>query len=142
MPEVLLIGVVLLYLPRTRLWGRRWLTVAVLGFWMLATPLGSWALSEPLARTAPRIESREQAGGARVVVVLGGGISRHTADNIGIDDLEESALRLIEGARLYGLLDSPTIVVSGGNPGISTWPAPKRAPTSGRSRRSAFPATT
>ena len=117
LPEVAMVGVILLYLPRTRVWGRRWLTAALVCFWFVSTPIGSGLLSWPLTRSATRLESREQAAGARMVVVLGGGIVRHVADNIGIDDLQGSALRVIEGARLYRLLDEPMVVVSGGNPG-------------------------
>jgi uncharacterized SAM-binding protein YcdF (DUF218 family) len=125
--EIVAFGVVLLYLPRTRVWGRRWLTAAIVGYWCVSTPMGSWLLSEPLARTATRIESREQAAGARMVVVLGGGTFPHVADNMGIDDLRDSALRVIEGARLYHLLGDATIVVSGGNPGHMDMARPEAA---------------
>ena len=113
--DLVTIGVVLLYLPRTRAWGRRWLTAAVAGFWFVATPLGSSLLSAPLTRNTPRIESVDQAGGADVIVVLGGGTDVYQADGMGLDDLEESALSVIEGARLYQLLGDPMVIVSGGN---------------------------
>lgn len=115
--NVMAVGILLLYLPRTRVWGRRWLTFAVVGIWFASTPFGSWVISAPLSRLATRIESREEAQGARMVVVLGGGISPHVADGMGLDDLKESALRVIEGARLYRMLGDPTVLVSGGNPG-------------------------
>ena len=114
---VVTIGVVLLYIPRTRVWGRRWLAAAVVGFWFVSTPIGSWALSAPLASKAQRIELPEQAAGADVVVVLGGGIQSYGADGLAVDDLAAGALRVIEGARLYRLLGHPLVIVSGGNRG-------------------------
>src|SRR5690349_8878753 len=87
--DLVAVGVALLYLPRTRIWGRRWLTTVALGYWALSTPAGSWMFSAPLAWHAPRIESRAQAANADIVVVLGGGIETHVADRRGIDDLDK-----------------------------------------------------
>lgn len=123
--DVMTVGVVLLYAARTRVWGRRWLTSAILGFWFVSTPVGSWLLSAPLAWNAPRIESREQAAGAGVVVVLGGGTEVYLADGLGVDDLARSALRVIEGARLYRVLGNPTVIVSGGNTSRLERPRPE-----------------
>ncbi len=122
--DVVTIGLVLLYLPRTRAWGRRWLTAVVVGFWFISTPFGSWLVSAPLAWNAPRIESREQAG-TDVVIVLGGGTRVHVADGMGVDDLVRSALSVIEGARLYGVLGNPTVIVSGGNTSLLEPPRPE-----------------
>lgn len=122
--DLITVGLVLLYLPRTRIWGRRWLTAAVVGFWFISTPIGSWLVSAPLAWNAPRIESREQAG-ADVVIVLGGGTEVFVADGMGVDDLQKSALRVIEGARLYRVLGDPTVIVSGGNTSRLETPRPE-----------------
>jgi uncharacterized SAM-binding protein YcdF (DUF218 family) len=108
-------GIALLYGRRTAVWGRRWLTALVLTYWFLATPLGAWLTTLPMTRRYQPIQTREQAAGARAVVVLGGGILSHVADGMALDDVGPTALRLIEGARLYRLLGDPLVVVSGGN---------------------------
>jgi uncharacterized SAM-binding protein YcdF (DUF218 family) len=120
-------GVALLYWRRSASMGRRWLTAAVIGYWLLSTPMGSWLVSAPLARGAPRLESAEQAAGAQAVVVLGGGIVRYIADGRAIDDLNGSALRVIEAARVYKLLGDPLVIVSGGDTEHLDPPRPEAA---------------
>jgi len=84
------------------------------------------ALSSPLAARA--LEGAldldlESAGGsptepaALAIVVLGGGtVSYRTASGT-ISELSDStSLRLLEGVRLYGLLNDPWLIVSGGSP--------------------------
>jgi uncharacterized SAM-binding protein YcdF (DUF218 family) len=109
------IGVALLYARRTARWGRWWLTAVIATYWLLSTPMGAWLVSWPLAAGQPRITSREQAGGARAIVVLGGGIVSQVAGSLAIDDLRSSALRVIEGVRLYQLLGDAVLIMSGGN---------------------------
>lgn len=122
--DVVTVGLVLLYLPWTRVWGGRWLTGAVVGFWFISTPIGSRLIAAPLAWNAPRIESREQAG-TDVVVVLGGGTEVYAADGMGVDDLQKSALRVMEGARVYRVLGNPIVIVSGGNTSRLKTPRPE-----------------
>jgi uncharacterized SAM-binding protein YcdF (DUF218 family) len=112
---ILAVGVALLFRPRRARLGRWWLALAVAAFWLFSTPAGSWLVSEPLSRGTTRIESREQARGAQAVVVLGGGITSYVADGFGLDDLGGSAVRVIEGARVYRVLGDPLVIVSGGN---------------------------
>jgi uncharacterized SAM-binding protein YcdF (DUF218 family) len=119
------IGVVLLYFRRLAPWGRRWLTACSFGYWFLATPAGSGILSGPLVRAYEPIASREQAKGAQAVVIIGGGIVTQRADSFAVDDLAASALRMIEGARLYRLLGEPLMIVSGGNTGKLEPPRPE-----------------
>jgi uncharacterized SAM-binding protein YcdF (DUF218 family) len=57
----------------------------------------------------------DQAQGAQAVVVLGVGIISYVADGLALDDLGGSALRVIEGARVYRLLGDPLVIVSGGD---------------------------
>lgn len=118
-PSLLLLlagaGVGLLYLRRGTSWGRRWLTAVLLAYGFLATPMGSGLVALPLARRQPRLSSVAEANGAQAVVMLGGGITSHMAGGMTIDDLDSSALRLIEGVRVYRLLGDPLLVVSGGN---------------------------
>jgi uncharacterized SAM-binding protein YcdF (DUF218 family) len=115
MLTVLAAGVALLFSRRLVRVGKWWLTLAVVAFWIASTPVGAWLMSEPLARGTPRIESREQAQGAQAVVVLGGGIVSYVADGFALDDLNGSAPRVIEGARVYRVLGDPPVIVSGGN---------------------------
>ena len=110
---VLGIGVAMSHLRPTSSWGRRWLTASVLAYWVASTPFGSWIIAAPVMRTG-RIESRQQAEGAQAVVVLGGGIRSYLADGLAVDDLQSSALRVIETARVYKLLENPFVIVSGG----------------------------
>jgi uncharacterized SAM-binding protein YcdF (DUF218 family) len=109
------VGIALLFWRRSARLGRWWLTIALLVFWFVSTPTGAWLLSEPLAPAARRLDSPDQAAGARAVVVLGGGIVSYVADGLALDDLGGSALRVIEAARVYRLLGDPLVIVSGGN---------------------------
>lgn len=110
------IGVALLYInKRTRRWGTTWLTLVLLFYWMLSTPLIALSLEDSLGRGYGWITSPVQAEGASAVVVLGGGsiAQRARGDEIGVLS-KSSALRVLEGARLYRILDDPWIIVSGG----------------------------
>ena len=108
-------GVVLLYTRRGTSWGRRWLTTVLLSYGFLATPMGSGLVALPLAGRQAHLSSMAEANGAQTVVMLGSGIISHTADGMTIDDLDASALRLIESVRVYKLLGEPLLIVSGGN---------------------------
>lgn len=114
-PLLMVVGIVLLYHRRTMVWGRRWLVTAVLAYWALSTPAGSWLVTAPFVAGQPRLEAAADAHGAEAVVVLGAGFASYRADGIAIEDLAGSALRVIEGVRVYRLLGSPLLVVSGGN---------------------------
>jgi uncharacterized SAM-binding protein YcdF (DUF218 family) len=119
------IGVALLYSRRTAPAGRRWLTAAWLGFWLLTTPIGSAMVAWPMSSPAQPIQSRDDAGGATAVVMLGAGTTSHVAYGIGVDDLGASALRIVETVRVYRLLDrgagapgggnAPLVILSGGD---------------------------
>jgi uncharacterized SAM-binding protein YcdF (DUF218 family) len=124
---MLVVGLVLLYRKRTARWGRRWLLAATIAYWLLATPLGAWLVSAPLVTGQTRIESRDQARGAQAVVVLGGGMLSYVSDDLGLDDLLLSGLRVIEGVRVYTLLGDPILIVSGGNTQHLTPPRPEAA---------------
>src|ERR1035437_9351473 len=58
-------GIALLFWRRSFRVGRWWLATALFGFWFVSTPTGAWLLSEPLALAAPRLDSPDQAAGAR-----------------------------------------------------------------------------
>lgn len=111
----LTIGLALLHVRRTAIWGRRWLMAFILSYWALSTPPGARLISAPLVHGQHRLASASEAEGAQAVVVLGGGIQSRSADGLVIDDLMGSGLRVIEGVRVYRLLGDPLLVVSGGN---------------------------
>ena len=108
------IGAVLLFLrPR---WGRRWIVVGVLGYWLLSTPIGSTLLVTPLVRSVHSIEDPREAGSARAIVVLGGGIRelRVRSDALAYPE-DATTLRVLEAARVFRLLDGrPIVIASGG----------------------------
>lgn len=108
------VGIVLLYGRRTAVWGRRWLTATILGYWTLSTPAGAWIISAPVSGRNRPMATAEQAAGAQAVVMLGGGTLSHVAYGRTIDDLGSSSLRLIEAVRVYHLLGDPLVIMSGG----------------------------
>lgn len=111
----LTVGVALLHKRTTARWGRRWLTALVAAYWIASTPLGSRMLAAGLHRGYGSLVQAEQAEGATAVVVLSGGSLTYRARGEEISVLSEpSAFRALEAARVYRLLDSPWVVVSGG----------------------------
>jgi uncharacterized SAM-binding protein YcdF (DUF218 family) len=110
---VLTVGVVLLYAkPR---WGRVWLTLATLGYWLLTTPLGAGLLARTVATAHAPIHTSAAAGGATAIVMLGGGSINVQAEGRQLTSVSRpSALRAIETARVYHVLGDPLVIVSGG----------------------------
>jgi uncharacterized SAM-binding protein YcdF (DUF218 family) len=112
---LLTVGVVLAFVRRSQRYAR-WYFVAVLAlYWIGASPV----FVEPLIRWQGAgyrpITTAAEARGARTVVVLGAGSYTIRARTLWLNELPVvAALRVIEGARLYELLDHPSIVVSGG----------------------------
>jgi uncharacterized SAM-binding protein YcdF (DUF218 family) len=121
------VGIALLYSRRTERWGRRWLLAMLFGYWALATPLGAWMLAAPLMRERSRVVTAADAKGAHAVVVLGGGILSRVTEDMILDDLIASSLRVIEGVRVYRLLDDAVLIVSGGNSQRLVPPRPESA---------------
>lgn len=111
---VALAGVVLLYIrPR---WGRRWIVTATLGYWFLSTPIGSSLLVMPLARGFHPITDPREAASARAIVLLGGGVDETSlGPTVLAFPYIPTALRTLEAARVFKLLDGrPLVVASGG----------------------------
>lgn len=123
----LMIGVGLLLAgERGRRWGRVWLIGLLAGYWVLATPAFASSLEGWLSRGYAPITSSEQAAGAQAIVVLSGGSASFEAPAGRIESLSEAtAIRLLEGARLYRLLDEPWVVLSGGPPGDNAAATPE-----------------
>ncbi len=112
----LTLGVVALFGgSRAKAWGRGWLTALAAGYWLMSTPLVAGGLEAALGREYAPIVGPEQMEGAGAIVVLGGGSVTHRAPGGEIPLLSDSsALRVIEAARLYRLMDEPWVVASGG----------------------------
>jgi uncharacterized SAM-binding protein YcdF (DUF218 family) len=119
------IGVLLVFSRRFAHWGRRWLVCALLAYWFASTPVGSTIVAAPLTVGQHRIESPTEAVGAQAIVVLSGGTRHIFSGDYVLDELEGSALRVIEGARLYQLLGGPLVIVSGGSVGVKPRPRPE-----------------
>ena len=110
----LIAGTALLYRKNGRA-GRILLTAVALFYWALTTPAVAIPLIRILTPGYPPVMSREQARGAQAIVVLGAGVDvfRSRGDRAEISTRED-ALRTMEAARVYRLLDRPWVIVTGG----------------------------
>lgn len=108
-------GVTLAFVRRTAHLAR-WYFLAVLAFyWIGASPVFVERLVQWEGRGFRPIETAAEARGARVVVVLGAGNMMIGAGGLSLNEISPTgALRVLEAARLYRLLDRPTTIVSGG----------------------------
>lgn len=113
----LVVGVILLHLKeRTRRWGRIWLTVLAIVYWIISTPLGAKALEAGLSIGYKPLDSSESLEDVDAIIILGGGsINLKSRGEIITLLITESALRTMEGIRVYELLDEPLVIVSGGS---------------------------
>jgi uncharacterized SAM-binding protein YcdF (DUF218 family) len=111
---VFAVGIALVMSRRYASLGRRWLMAALIAFWFASTPAGAAIIAAPLSAGQHRILSAEEAAGAQAIVVLGGGTRSFFSGDLVLDEVNGSALRVIEGARLYKLLGGPLVIVSGG----------------------------
>ena len=114
---------------RARRLGRGGLVGLCLVYWALSTPLVAGALEAVLSTPARPLERAAEAGGAQAVVVLSGGSATYSALGAQVDALaESSALRALEGVRLYQLLGDPLMFASGGAPGLPGRTVPESRP--------------
>lgn len=112
---VLIPGALLLYRRRGRL-GRVWVSAVVLLYWLISTPVVAAWLVQVSSPAYPRVEKRDQLPGASAVVVLGGGSYHYESGNEALSVMtRESGLRVLEAARIYRILDSPWVIVTGGS---------------------------
>ena len=109
------VGVALAFNRRTQRLAR-WYFVAVLAtFWIVTSPACAERLVQWRDGGYRPLASAADARGATVVVVLGAGNQTIQSRGLTINQISlTGALRVLEGARLYQLLDRPTIIVSGG----------------------------
>jgi uncharacterized SAM-binding protein YcdF (DUF218 family) len=112
----LTIGVCLLYRRKDGgRAGRHLLSAVVALYWIWSTPVLAIRFVNLLTPDYPPVQSRAQAGGADAVVVLGAGLDvfRSRGDQIEVSTRED-ALRILEAARVYRVLDTPWVIVTGG----------------------------
>jgi uncharacterized SAM-binding protein YcdF (DUF218 family) len=112
---LLTVGVVLVFVRRTQRYAR-WYFLAVLAFyWIGTSPVFIERLISWQGAGYRPIDSPAEARGARTVVVLGAGNYTIRSRTLWLNELPVvAALRVIEGARVYAMLDRPTMIVSGG----------------------------
>ena len=85
-------------------------------FYAASTRAGASVLAFGLAHGLQPLSAGD-ASGVDAVVVLGGGIETVSAANLVIGQLTTStALRVLEGARVYKAVGTPFVIVSGGVP--------------------------
>lgn len=111
------IGVVLLQLKsKWRKWGRIWLTGLIAFYWIIATPFGATLLEAGLSGRYKPIETTADIEGVEAIVILGGGsINLRSHGEVFSLLISASALRGMEGIRLEGMMEEPSVIVSGGS---------------------------
>jgi len=117
----LILGVVLLFCGwKTEKWGRRWLLFLAILYLLLSIPLTASLLERGLSVGYEPISTITEVSDTEAIVILGGGGASFRAGELEVNTLSESsALRAMEGARLYQMLDDPIVIVSGGtNPRV------------------------
>jgi uncharacterized SAM-binding protein YcdF (DUF218 family) len=108
-------GVVLLYSSALVRWGRRWLLLLALLYVALGLPVVSQWLERGTRPVYRGVQTRADAAGATAIVVLGNGIVSYVAEPFAVEGLtRRTAFNIMEGARLYQLLEPPLLVASGG----------------------------
>ena len=112
----LIIGVILLFIGwRTEKWGKRWLLFLTILYLLLSVPLVASLLERGLSSGYEPIDTAAEIADMEAIVILGGGGASFRAGDLEVNTLSNaSALRAMEGARLYQLLDDPLVIVSGG----------------------------
>jgi len=112
----LVLGCVLLFGGKvSKKWGQGLLAGLAVLYVVLATPITVGLLEKGLDHGYGSIESVEGLEDIQAIVVLGGGSITYQARGEALNILsEQSSLRVLEGARLYHLLDQPGVIVSGG----------------------------
>ncbi len=109
------VGVALAFVRRTARLARWYFVAVFLSLWMLTAPACAERLVAWRAGAIPTLATAADARGAAVVVVLGAGNMTFQARGLTLSEITwNGVFRVLEGARLYRLLDKPTIVVSGG----------------------------
>jgi uncharacterized SAM-binding protein YcdF (DUF218 family) len=100
---------------RLQRWGRLWLTILLPFYLFLCTPVGADIVSAPLAWRYGSLKTAEQAAGIDTVVSLTTGSWVYKADGLEVDEMgKPTSYNAMETARVYRMLGSPTVLVTGG----------------------------
>lgn len=116
---IIFVTLVLLSRSRSRPWARPFLAVVLIVFWLLSTPaIAEWLAFASAGGFVP-IHQAEEAKGATTIVVLGGGsFTYHVGRFVLNQPAEGTAFRVIEGARVFRLLNNPltppSVILMGG----------------------------
>ncbi len=104
-----------LYLRPAARGPRRLLVALLVCYWIAATPLGARGLAGLIGYGFASLPDAAAAGGADTIVVMGGGEESFQVDGLTVSQpTAQSALRALEGARVYRLLGRGTVVATGG----------------------------
>ena len=116
MALALAIGALWMWRRRSSRAPRAYFAVLAIAYWLAATPVGAALLNANLTRGLGRILTRDEAGGADTVVLLGGGIATVTVggQTAGMPTTS-SLLRALDAARVFKAIGGRLLVVSGGN---------------------------
>lgn len=99
---------------RSRRWGVRALGLLAILYWVLSLPITAAGLEAVLDSGFVALDETSPRQ-ADVVIVLGGGSETFRSGELAYSAPSEStALRALEGARLYHLLGEPLVIASGG----------------------------
>jgi uncharacterized SAM-binding protein YcdF (DUF218 family) len=112
----LALGVGLLYgSTRLQRWGRVWLTALLPFYLFLCTPVGADTVAAPLAWQYGSLRSADEAAGIDTIVALTTGSLVYKANGFEVDEMGMfTSQNAMETARIYRMLGSPTVVVTGG----------------------------
>lgn len=109
------VGLLLLFRKNGGRAGRLWIAALVVFYWILITPITAVALVRALSVSYPPVNSRLEARGATAIVVLGAGIETYRSRGAVYNGANrEHALRMMEVARVYTVMDRPWVIVTGG----------------------------
>jgi uncharacterized SAM-binding protein YcdF (DUF218 family) len=111
----LAVGVALAFWRRSAQAARWYFAILLGGYWIVSTPACAERLVAAAGRPYVPLAAAADARGARTVIVLGAGNNTIQAGGLVLNQVTyEAGLRVLEGVRLYRLLDRPTVIVSGG----------------------------
>ena len=125
----LTLGLILLLASRrTRRWGTGGLCALALAYWILALPVTASALAGALDSGEESLAALGTQQGNVAILVLGGGSETFRARGSEVSSPDEAtALRALEGARVYHLAGDALVIASGGPGGGSGRGEPESA---------------
>lgn len=108
-------GIALLFSRKRMKLARIWLICLTGSYWLLSMPVTAAGLESALSGGVPLRSSLPELQKAQAIVILGGGSATLQSGTERVDVLSDSSsLRVLEGIRLYRLLEDPYVIVSGG----------------------------